>query len=101
MTDDLHCTVKLESAIATLRAEDIAREALGVHPHHDVLLPGNFAIHERDVFAVVDVVAIPHESELSEGSWEPDVGDTMHETLVLEAIRHQLGDRHEGETVLL
>jgi len=54
--DGLHGKVELFAAVAAQRAEHIAGEALGVHPHQYVIFARHVAQHQRQVFLVIVVV---------------------------------------------
>ena len=46
--------LELLAAVAALRVEHVARQALGVHAHEHVLVACNVALYHRDVVLVVD-----------------------------------------------
>ena len=50
--------VELGAAVAALRAEHVAGEALRVHPHEHVRLARHLAEHQRHVLGAVHVVLV-------------------------------------------
>ncbi len=97
----LHGAVELRAAIAALRAEHVAREALRVHANEDAGLAGHLAEHQRDVLRLVHVVLVADDGELAEVGRDPRLGDAVDQLLGLEPVGHELGDRDEREVVLL
>ena len=56
--DALHGGLELGAAVAALRAEDVAGEALGVDPDQQVLAVADVAVDEGDVLDAVDSGAV-------------------------------------------
>ena len=52
--DEVEGLAQLGSAVAAQRAEHVAGEALGVHPHQHVLVAGHVAHHEGQVLLAVE-----------------------------------------------
>ena len=95
--------VELRPAVAAAAAEDVAGQALRVHPGEDRDVGtegGRVAVHERDVLGRIDVVLVPDDAELAEGRREPRLGDAVHQPLVRQPVGDELRHRDEGEAVL-
>ncbi len=97
--DQFHCPPQLHPAVAAQRVEDIAGETLRVHPHQHVALAGDIAVHQRDVFRPVDIVAIADDAEVTDNRGKPRVGDPVHQPLGPQPVGHQLGHRHQRQPV--
>src|SRR6266566_98775 len=100
LRDHPHRAVQLPAAIAPGRAEDVARQALRVHPHQHLLLARDVAEYQRDVLRLIHVVAIADDAEFAEWRREAGFSDPMDEPLVLQPVGDELRDRDERETML-
>ena len=69
--------VELHAAVAPQRAEHVAGEALGVHPHEHVLLARDLAAHERDVLDVVEERPEHVRGEVAVLRRDPGLGDPL------------------------
>jgi hypothetical protein len=81
--------------------EDIAGETLGVHSHEHARVRPNVTEDERDVLVLVDVIPIAEDAPGAEIGWKAGVGDAVDEALSLEAVRDELRDGDECESVFL
>ena len=70
-----------------------------MHAHEHVLTLAEVAVDERDVLAIVDVVAVADHAPLAEVGRQARLGDAVHQPLVLQAVGDELGDGDEGEVV--
>ena len=57
--------MKLISAIAALRAEDVAGQAFAVHTHERRLVRRNSSLHEREVVRTIQDRAIKMQVEIA------------------------------------
>ena len=79
----------------------VAGKTSGVHANQNALvILAGLAVYERDVFVRIDIVLVADDFPDTEFSWQSGLSNTMHETLGLETIRHELRDRDEGQVVL-
>ncbi len=99
--DLFHRETQLETTVATLGAEDISGQTLGVHPHQDVGFARDITHHQCDVLSLVHIVAVADDGELAVLGRQFRLGETMNQLLHPEPVGHQLGDRDKCETVLL
>jgi hypothetical protein len=72
--------------------EDVAGQALRVHPHQDVLGAGDLALDHRDVVLVVDQRAVPDGVELAVGGWQLGRHDALDQLLRAPPVGDQVGD---------
>src|SRR5688572_11604186 len=98
--DHLHRRVELPAAVAAEGVEDVAREALRVHPHQHALTIGQVAVDQRHMLVVVDVVAIPDDLPRTMLRRQSRLSDAMHQTFVLQPVRHELRDRDERQAMV-
>ena len=98
--DQLHGAVQLRAAVAALRAEDVAGQALRVHPDEHVRLSGHLAEDERHVLGPVDVVLVADDRELAELGRDPRLGHAVHQLLGLEPVGDELGHGDERQMML-
>ena len=90
---------ELLAAVAAQRVEDVAGEALGVHAHEHVGLPGDVALDERDVVLLVDERAVADGLELPEGRRQAGGDDAFDEPVVAPPVGDQVGDRDHLQPV--
>ena len=95
--DQLHGAVELHAAVAALRSEDVAGEALGVHPDEHVRLPRHLAEDQRHVLRPIHVVLVADDREVAELGRQPRLGHAVDQLLLLQPVGDQLRHRHEGE----
>src|ERR1700687_3253285 len=95
--------VHLLAAVAPLRSEDIAGQALGVDAYEDGLAVRNVAHRERDVvgLCVPEARAVSMDRELAIRRREPRRRDTLDELLARHAVRDELFDRDHLQAVSL
>ena len=98
--DQLHGALELRPAVAALGPEHVARETFRVHPHQDARLAGHVALHQCHVLGLVDVIPVGDHREVAQLRREPGFSHPVHESLGLEPVGHELGDRDEREPVL-
>jgi hypothetical protein len=99
LLDPEHGFVKLHAAITSDAAEDVTREALGVHAHQDILLAGGIALHERHVRSAV-VRLVTHRAERALGRGYARFRHPAHEFLHAAPVGNEVGDRDDREAVL-
>jgi hypothetical protein len=83
------------------RVEDVAGEALRVHPHQDIVLALHRALHEGHVLFAVEQRFVHVAGEVAPRGRHPRLGDPPDELLVLAAVLDQLGDADHQQTVFL
>ena len=93
--------VELRTAVAALAAEDVAGEALAVHPGQHRLVAGDVAVHQGDVLAVVDGDAVADGRELAVPGRQPRLGDPLDVAAVPAAVADQVLDRDHRQAVLV
>ena len=101
LRDLLERAVELHAAVAPQRPEHVAGEALAVHAHEHVLLPGDLAPHEREVLGVVEQRLEDVRGEVAVLRRDTRLRHPPHELLVVAAEPDEIGDRDEHEAVLL
>src|SRR3546814_317359 len=84
---ELHRRIELDAAVAAHRAEDVAGEALAVHPDQDVVLAGHGALHQRYVLLAVEQRLVGVAGEVAPLGGDPGLGDALDQLLVLAADR--------------
>src|SRR5450759_4394433 len=92
---------ELLAAVAAQRAEGVAGEALGVHPHEHVLAAGDVALDEGDVVAAVDHGFVAHGLEVAILGGHRHGGGPADELLVAAPVLDEVGDGDDLEAVLL
>ena len=96
-----HCGVELLAAVASLAAEDVAGEALGVDAHEG----GSFGVDvphcEGDVLGWVDVAAVCDASELAPAGGKSGFGDPFHERFAAESVGDHVCDGDDWDVVFL
>ena len=97
--DEFHCGVQLPAAVAPCRMKDVAGEALRMHPREHVVMTMHIAEDQRNVFVVIDIVAVADDAELAELRWEPCFGHAVHQALRAQPMRDELRDRDERQSV--
>ena len=93
--------VELEPAVAAHRAEDVAGEALAVHPHEDVVLAGDVAAHERHVLHAVEQALEHDRGELAVAGGDARLAHSPDQLLAVAAVADEVRDRDEVQPVLL
>src|SRR5439155_1937798 len=78
--DHAHRRMQLPTAVAPPRAEYVAGEALGVHPHQHVLPVLDLPADQGHVLGRVHIVAVAHDAELTERCRQAGFGHTVHQT---------------------
>ena len=103
--DHRHRGVQLRAAVTAARAEHVAGQALGVHPHQDVVAvgvgPGDVAAHQRDVLDVLVDAGVADGAELAVPGRDPGFGDPLDVLLVLAPPFDQVGDGDQRQVVLV
>ena len=97
--DHPHGGLQLPATVAPPRAEHVAGETLGVHPHQHLGPVPHVPVHQRDVLRRVHIVAVAEDAELAVGGGQPRLGHPMHQPLVGQPVRHELRHRNEREPV--
>jgi hypothetical protein len=93
--------VQLGATVAAQRAEDVAGEALAVHPHQHRLGPGDVALDERHVFGAVEQGLGRRGRRRSPTGSAPGPHRWLdHQLLVLTTVADQVGDRDDQQAVL-
>ena len=98
--DHLHRSVQLLAAVAAGGAEDVAREALGVHADERRRVAGEVAHEEREVLEPVRARAVHPQAEAAVARGHVHLLDALDEGLVLRAEGDEVGDGAEEEPVL-
>ena len=93
--------VQLGPAVAAQRAEDVAGQALGVHPDQHVLAVADVAEHERDVLAAVVGRGVADRGELAVAQRHPGRRHPLDQALRAAPERDQVGDRDHRQVVLV
>ena len=97
--------VQLRAAVAAPGAEHVTGQALGVHPHQDVVpvavRPGDVAADQRDVLDLVVDAGVADRPELAVPGRDPGLGDALDVLLVLAPPLDQVGDGDQRQTVLV
>ncbi|GAA3112556.1 hypothetical protein GCM10020254_68450 [Streptomyces goshikiensis] len=88
------------AAVAAQGVEDVAGQALGVHPDQDVLAVADLAVDEGDVLDPVDGGAVPVRREVAVGGREADLGLAAHRRLGGAAVGDQVLDGDDRQAVL-
>ncbi len=111
--DALEGLVELRAAVAALRAEDVAGQALGVHPdQHRLSFAGrasvvgracrhHVAVHEREVLGGVDGRPEAVGPELTVPGRQPGLGHPLDQGLGAVPVAHQVVDRDHRQPVLV
>src|ERR1039457_81615 len=99
--DQLHRALELRPAIAALRAEDVAREAGGVHAYEDGLVLAPLSRHERHVLLVRDVGPIGDDADQAVARRQRGGGDALHEALRAHPVADDVSHRDDRDAVLL
>src|SRR5687768_14170112 len=81
--------------------EDIAGQALRVHPHEHARLGSHLTVNERDMLVSVHIVSVADDAPHPGLGGESRFGNAMHQTLGLKPVRDELRDGDEGETVFM
>ena len=91
----LHRLVQLLSAVATLRAEDVARGTRRVHTHQHrfVFLPR--ALEQRDVLQTVRLLAERYQAEVAVGSRHAHLLTLLHHRFLLQSVSYQVVNRDQ------
>jgi hypothetical protein len=92
--------VQLRSTVAAERAEDVAGEALAVHPHQNVGLTGHLPFDQGHMMLPVEHRFVGVDGELAVVGGDPGVGDPAHELVLVPAVPDQIGDRDQMQPVL-
>ena len=93
--------LELLAAVAALRVEDVAGEALRVHAHEHVLRTVDVALDERDVVLAGEHLLVGDGLEVAVRRRQPHRGDALDELLVPAPVLDQVGDGDHLEAVLL
>jgi hypothetical protein len=72
-----------------------------VYPHQHGLVAGHVTAHEREVGLAVERAQERVTTEVTPHRRHSCVGDVFDELLVASAVPHQVGDRHERQTVFV
>ena len=88
------------AAVAALRAEHVARHALGVHADEHLLDAVDLALDEREMVLVVDLRAEPDRAELAMHGRKQDLGLALDQLLGAAPIRDQILDGAELQPML-
>ena len=99
--DPLERLLELRSAVAALRPEHVAGQALRVHPGQHRLVAGDVAAHQHDVLGAVDGDAVAVGREVAVRGGQPGLGDPLHVVLVAPPVVDQLLDRDHRQPVLV
>ena len=81
LLDPRERALQLLAAVAQVRVEDVAREALGVHADEDVLRLLDVTLHERDVLLVGEHLAVRDGTELAVVRGQAHRDDALDELL--------------------
>ncbi|ESQ02624.1 GTP cyclohydrolase/3,4-dihydroxy-2-butanone 4-phosphate synthase bi-functional protein [Streptomyces sp. PVA_94-07] len=100
LDDAVHGLLELRAAVAALRVEDVAGQALGVEPHQDVLAVAEVAVDEGDVLDAVDRGAVTVGGEVAGGGGQPDGGLAADGRLAAAAVGDQVLDGDDRQAVL-
>ena len=98
--DTGHGRGELWAAVAAPRTEDVAGEALAVHPDEHRLAVVDVALHEGEVLHAVELAAVGHAGErapLGGHGGRSHAGDQL---LVTAAVLDELRDRRQQQAVL-
>ena len=91
--------VEVRAAAADERAEHVAGQALAVHGHQHGLVAGDVAAQQGDVLAAVDDVLPAEALERPGPRRQLGARGQGEQTLVREAVRNELADRHARQVV--
>ncbi len=99
--DQLEGAVELAPAVAALRAEDVAGQALAVDPHQDRLgRVGEVAVDQRQVLLAGDLGAVGVGLEVPVDRGQGGRRHALDQGLVGEAVADQVGHRDHRDVVL-
>ena len=98
--DALHRGLELFPAVAAQRAEDVAGHALVVDAHEGGLVARNIAHDERHMLFLVEVGLVADRAELTPLRRHLGFLDALHEALVRDAVRDEVGDGDDLQAVL-
>ena len=101
LPEHLERPVEVARAGAGAGLEDVADEALGVHPHEHVLGTVHVAADEREVVRVGEEPPEADDGELAERGREPGARDALDELVVLAAQGDHGAQGHDREPLLL
>ncbi len=103
--DHRHRGVQLRSAVAAPGPEYVAGQALRVHPDQHVMpvvpRPGDIAADQCHMLDLVVDIGVADGTELTVAGRDARLGDPLHMFLVLAAVFDEIGDRDQGQTVLV
>src|SRR6476646_4687014 len=73
--DGRESSVELRTAVAAQRVEDVASEALRVHPHEQVSAVADLALDQRNVLTAIDETGVADRAELTVRGGHTCLGD--------------------------
>src|SRR6185436_2389678 len=101
LVDHGHGAVELRSAVATQRSQHVTGEALRMDTNEHGLVGSNLAQREGDVITAAREAAIEVQIEFSELAGKADFAHFLHQLFSPAAIRDEVRDGDNLETVLL
>ncbi len=101
LRDEPHRLLQLRATVALDAGEDVAGEALAVHPHEHRLVAGHVTAHECQMGLAVERALERVTAEVAPHRGHARVGDVFDELFVAESVPHQVGDRDEPQAVLV
>src|SRR6185437_8206207 len=90
---------QLLAAVASLRAKHVAGQALRMEPDQRRASAADVAFDQRQMLAAVNRAAKDHRLDLARADRKIDVGDTLHQQFVGQAIGNQVFDEQYREIV--
>ena len=99
--DQAHRLLQLRAAVALDAGEDVTGEALAVHTNQHRFVAGGIAAHERQMSLAVECALERMAPEVAPCGGDSGISDVLDELLVAAPIPHQVGDRHEQQTVFV
>ena len=97
--DPAHRRPQLRSAIAGVRREHIAEDALAVDADEDARPPGHVTAHEGEVFGAVERTPERDAAERPPFGGDDGITDPGDEVLGAMPMLDQVGDRHDEQPV--